>query len=38
MFISALFPIAKTWKQPKDLLADEWIKSDIFIQQNTELS
>ena len=26
MFISALFTIAKTWKQPKCLLTDEWIK------------
>ena len=26
MFIEALFPIAKTWKQPKCLLTDEWIK------------
>ena len=26
MFIAALFAIAKTWKQPKCLLTDEWIK------------
>ena len=26
MFIAALFTIAKTWKQPKCPLADEWIK------------
>ena len=26
MFISALFPIARTWKQAKCLLTDEWIK------------
>ena len=26
MFIAALFTIAKTWKQPKCLLTDEWIK------------
>ena len=26
MFISALFTIAKTWKQPKCPLTDEWIK------------
>jgi len=26
MFISALFAIAKTWKQPKCLLTEEWIK------------
>ena len=26
MFIAALFPIARTWKQPKCPLTDEWIK------------
>ena len=26
MFIAALFSIAKTWKQPKCPLAEEWIK------------
>ena len=26
MFIAALFTIAKTWKQPKHPLTDEWIK------------
>ena len=26
MFIAALFTIAKTWKQPKRPLTDEWIK------------
>ena len=26
MFTAALFTIAKTWKQPKYLLTDEWIK------------
>ena len=26
MFIAALFTIAKTWKQPKCLSAEEWIK------------
>ena len=26
MFIAALFTIAKTWKQPKRLSTDEWIK------------
>ena len=25
MFIVVLFPIAKTWKQPKCLLTEEWI-------------
>ena len=26
MFIEELFTIARTWKQPKCLLTDEWIK------------
>ena len=26
MFIAALFTIAKTWKQPKCLLRDDWLK------------
>ena len=26
MFIAALFTIARTWKQPKCPLADEWIR------------
>jgi hypothetical protein len=26
MFIAALFPIAKVWKQPRCLTPDEWIK------------
>ena len=26
MFIAALYTIAKTWKQPKCPLTDEWIK------------
>ena len=26
MFIAALFTIARTWKQPRSPLADEWIK------------
>ena len=26
MFTAALFTIAKTWKQPKSPLTDEWIK------------
>ena len=26
MFIAALFTVAKTWKQPKCPLLDEWIK------------
>ena len=27
MFIAALFTIAKTWKQPKCPLTDDWIKT-----------
>ena len=27
MFIAALFTIARTWKQPRCPLADEWIRS-----------
>ena len=27
MFIAALFTIARTWKQPRCLLADEWIRT-----------
>ena len=31
MFIAALFPIAKTWKQPKCPPTDEWIKKMWYI-------
>ena len=31
MFIAALFTIARTWKQPKYPLADEWIKKMWYI-------
>ena len=31
MFIAALFTIAKTWKQPKCPLAEEWIKKMWYI-------
>ena len=31
MFIAALFTIAKTWKQPKCPLTDEWIDDVIYI-------
>ena len=31
MFIIALFTIAKTWKQPKCPLTDEWIKKMWYI-------
>ena len=26
MFITALFTIARTWKQPRCLLADKWVR------------
>ena len=26
MFIAALFTIARAWKQPRNLLADDWIR------------
>ena len=32
MFTAALFTIAKTWKQPKGPLTDEWIKKMWYIQ------
>ena len=31
MFIAALFTIARTWKQPKCPLTDEWIKKIRYI-------
>ena len=31
MFIEALFTIAKTWKQPKCPLTNEWIKKKWYI-------
>ena len=31
MFTAALFTIAKTWKQPKCSLADEWIRKMWYI-------
>ena len=31
MFITALFTVAKTWKQPKCSSADEWIKKVWYI-------
>ena len=31
MFIAALLTIAKTWKQPKCTLTDEWIKKMWYI-------
>ena len=32
MFIAALFTIAKTWKQPKCPLTDEWIKKMWYVR------
>ena len=31
MFIAALFTIARTWKQPKDPAAEEWIKKNLYM-------
>ena len=31
MFITALFIIARTWKQPKCPSADEWIRKQLYI-------
>ena len=31
MFITLLFTIARTWKQPRCLLADEWIRKQWYI-------
>ena len=31
MFIAALFTIARSWKQPKCPLTDEWIKKEWYI-------
>ena len=31
IFTAALFTIAKTWKQPKCPLTDEWIKNTLYI-------
>ena len=39
MFIAALFTIAKTWKQPKCPLTDEWIRRcSIYIYNGILLS
>ena len=35
MFIAALFTIAKTWKQPKCPLTDEWIKKMWYLHTHT---
>ena len=31
MFIASLFTTAKTWKQPKCPLTDEWIQNMLYI-------
>ena len=33
LFIAALFTIAKTWKQPKCALPDEWLKKMWYIHK-----
>ena len=33
MFIAALFTIARTWKQPRRQLADDWIRKLWYITQ-----
>ena len=38
MFITALFTIAKTWKQPKCPLTEEWIKKMWYIYTMEEKS
>ena len=38
MFIAALFTIAKTWKQPKCLSTNEWIKKMWYIYNGILLS
>ena len=35
MFFAALFTIAKTWKQPKSLLIEEWIKKMLCVYTHT---
>ena len=31
LFIAALFTIARTWKQPRCLSADEWVRKQLYI-------
>ena len=38
VFIAALFTIARTWKQPRCPLTDEWIKKLWYIYNGTVLS
>ena len=36
MFIAALTTVAKTWKKPKCLTTDEWIKNTIHTHTHTK--
>ena len=38
MFIAALFPTAKTWKQRKRSLTEDWIKTYVYIHNGILLS
>ena len=38
VFITALFTIARIWKQPRCPLTDEWIKEDVHIYNGMLLS
>jgi len=38
MFIAALFTIAKTWKQPKCPMTDDWIRNVVYIHNGILLS
>ena len=38
MFITALFTIAKTWRQPKYSLTDKWIKKMWYLQNRNRLT
>jgi len=31
MFTAALFPVARTWKQPRRPLTDEWIGKEVML-------
>ena len=37
MFIATLFTTAKTWKQPKRLLTNEWIKKVKYVYSHTHI-
>ena len=38
MFISALFTIVKTWKQPKNGSTEEWIKIPVHVHNGIYLA